>query len=53
MPPVTSRGIALVEHGAIDTARLISHRFSLEQAGEAFDLVASLQDGVCKALIDI
>lgn len=53
MPPVASRAIALVECGAVDVGRLISHRFPLERAGEAFDLVASLQDGVCKALIEI
>ncbi len=50
---VYPRAIALVERGLVDIRRLITHRFPLERAGEAFDLVSSLRDGVVKVLIEI
>jgi L-iditol 2-dehydrogenase len=53
MKSVHSRAIALVERGVVDLRTLVTHRFPLERAGEAFDLAASLQDGVCKAMIEI
>jgi threonine dehydrogenase-like Zn-dependent dehydrogenase len=37
----------------VDLRSLVTHRFPLERTGEAFDLMASLQDGVCKPMIDI
>lgn len=52
MKQVYPRAIALVERGLVDVRTLVTHRFSLEQATEAFDLVASLKDGVCKAMIE-
>ena len=33
------QAIGLIESGAIDTARLVTHRFSLEQYGEAVDMI--------------
>jgi L-iditol 2-dehydrogenase len=53
MKSVHSRAIALVERGVVDLRTPVTHRFPLERAGEAFDLAASLQDGVCKAMIEI
>jgi len=53
MKHVYPRAIALVERGRVDVRRLITHRFPLERAAEAFELVASLQDGVVKAMIEI
>ena len=47
------RAIALVRDGQIDVKRLVTHRFSLEQAAEAYQLVASYQDGVIKAIIQV
>jgi L-iditol 2-dehydrogenase len=46
------RAIQLVENGIIDLQSLITHRFSLEQGGDAFELVSSLKDGVVKAMIE-
>ncbi len=39
--------------GALNVDALVTHRFPLERAGEAFDLVASYGDGVVKAMIDM
>jgi threonine dehydrogenase-like Zn-dependent dehydrogenase len=50
---VYPRAIALVERGLVDVRALVTHRFPLERAGEAFDLVASLRDGVVKAIVEI
>lgn len=53
MKHVYPRAIALVERGLIDVRTLITHRFPLERAAEAFELVASLQEGVVKAMIEV
>ena len=45
--------IERVASGAIDVDPLVTHRFPLEQAQAAFDLVASYRDGVVKAIIDV
>jgi len=47
------RAIAPVERGMVDVHRLITHRFPLEQAAEVFEPVASLRDGVVKAMIEV
>ncbi|MCJ7737352.1 MAG: alcohol dehydrogenase catalytic domain-containing protein [Anaerolineae bacterium] len=47
------RAIQLVEKGIVDLQSLVTHRFPLERAGEAFELVSSLKDGVVKAMIEI
>jgi L-iditol 2-dehydrogenase len=39
--------------GSLNVDALVTHRFPLERAGEAFDLVAAYGDGVIKAMIDI
>jgi len=43
----------LVESGGIDAGFMITHRFALDQAKEAFELVAEYRDGVMKAMIEI
>jgi L-iditol 2-dehydrogenase len=53
MKHVYPRAMALVERGVVDVRTLVTHRFPLERAAEAFDLVASLQDGVVKAMIEV
>jgi L-iditol 2-dehydrogenase len=53
MKHVYPRAIALVERGVIDVRTPVTHRFPLERAAEAFELVASLQDGVVKAMIEV
>jgi len=53
MKAVYPRAMALVEAGFIDLKAVITHRFPLEAAAQAFDLVAALQDGVCKAMIEL
>ena len=50
---VYPRAIALVERGVVDLKQFLTHRFPLGRAGEAFELVASLSDGVIKAIIDL
>lgn len=45
--------IALIESGHIDVASLITHRFALEEAPKAFELVAAYADGVLKASVDM
>ncbi|MHB0877509.1 MAG: NAD(P)-dependent alcohol dehydrogenase [Anaerolineae bacterium] len=47
------RAIALTAAGMVDVRGLVTHRFPLEQANEAFDLVAHLGDGVIKAMIEL
>ena len=53
MKAVYPEAIELVTTGRVNARALITHRFPLDRAVEAFDLVASLSDGVCKALIEI
>ena len=43
----------LIEQGKVDVASLITHRFSLEESKEAFDMVADYRDGVVKAMITV
>lgn len=50
---VYGRAVALLRRNVVDVRRLITHRFPLERAAEAFALVASLQDGVVKAMVEI
>ena len=45
------RAIALAAAGKVDLRGLITHRFPLERAQEAFELVAAQAEGVIKALI--
>lgn len=49
----TAEAMDLVASGRIDVDFMITHRFKLDQAKEAFDLVAEYQDGVVKALIEL
>jgi L-iditol 2-dehydrogenase len=50
---VYPRAIALVEAGIVDLRSLLTHRFPLERAAEAFELVATVGDGVVKAMVDL
>jgi len=47
------RAIQLAETGRVDLTELVTHRFSLEQAPEAFALSAAYADGVIKAVVAI
>ena len=47
------RAIAMVRDGLLDVQRVVTHRFPLEKAAEAYDLVASYKDGVVKAIIKV
>jgi L-iditol 2-dehydrogenase len=49
---VYPRATALVEQGLVDVRKPITHRFPLERTAEAYELVASVQDGVVKAMIE-
>jgi L-iditol 2-dehydrogenase len=46
------RAIRLLERGTVDLNRLISHRFPLKRAPEAFALNAAYQDNVMKVIIE-
>ncbi|MBN2449209.1 MAG: alcohol dehydrogenase catalytic domain-containing protein [Lentisphaeria bacterium] len=45
--------IDMVVSGAVDPSFMITHRFPLEKAREAFDLVDAYGDGVLKAMVDV
>ncbi|HHX63572.1 MAG TPA: alcohol dehydrogenase catalytic domain-containing protein [Chloroflexi bacterium] len=45
------RAIELVRRGMVDLAPLITHRFPLERAAEAFEMVGRYEDGVIKAAV--
>jgi len=45
------RLMAMVERGRVDTARLVTHRFSLDDIEAAYDLFAHQRDGVLKVAI--
>jgi L-iditol 2-dehydrogenase len=47
------RAIAMVRDGLLDVQSLVTHRFPLEKAAEAYKLVASYKDGVVKAIITV
>ncbi|MHC4573641.1 MAG: alcohol dehydrogenase catalytic domain-containing protein [Planctomycetota bacterium] len=49
----TQAAIDLVARGKVIVDFMATHRFRLEQAQEAFDMVAGYRDGVVKALIEL
>jgi L-iditol 2-dehydrogenase len=50
---VYPRAMSLVERGIVDLKQFLTHRFPLERAGDAFELVSTFSDGVVKAMIDL
>ena len=52
MKHIHRRAIDLILEGRVDLAALVSHRFPLAQAAEAFRLNAAYEDGVVKVVID-
>ncbi len=49
----TRQAVELIESGRIDPSFMATHRFPLDRAAEAFDLVSAYRDGVIKAIITI
>jgi L-iditol 2-dehydrogenase len=47
------KAIDFIAEGKVNVDFMITHRFSLEQTKEAFDLVAGYRDGVIKAMITL
>ena len=45
------RLMELVRHGRMDLTPLLTHRFPLEQIGEAYELFANRRDGVLKVVV--
>lgn len=45
--------IDLIKEGRIKPDFMITHRFSLDRAGDAFELLADYRDGIIKAMVDI
>jgi L-iditol 2-dehydrogenase len=53
MKHVYPRALALVLAGVVDVSDLVSHRFPLEAAPEAFALNASYPPGLHKVVIEV
>lgn len=53
MKNVYPRAIKLAESGLIDPESIVTHKFPLERAKEAFETVRGRRDGVLKAVIEI
>ena len=53
MKHVYPRAIRLVENGAVNLTSLISHRFPLDQAPQAFAMNDAYADDVVKVIIDV
>lgn len=49
----TQKAIDLIDQGKINTDAMVTHRFSLEETQQAFELVSNYRDGVMKAIISI
>jgi len=49
----TQKAVDLIAQGKVNVDFMITHRFSLEQTKDAFDLVGGYQDGVIKAIISL
>jgi L-iditol 2-dehydrogenase len=49
----TQKAIELVATRAVVLDPMITHRFSLDQTGTAFDIVAGYKDGIMKAMIAV
>jgi len=49
----TQAAIDLLASGKVNADFMVTHRFGLEQAQEAFELVAEYRDGVVKAMIEM
>ncbi len=49
----TQKAIDLQEHQQIKMEAMVTHHFPLEETNQAFDLVASRQDGVMKTMISL
>jgi L-iditol 2-dehydrogenase len=45
--------ISLINEGKLKPDFMITHRFSLDQAGKAFELLADYRDGIIKAIVDM
>jgi L-iditol 2-dehydrogenase len=45
--------IDLINEGKLKPNFMITHRFSLDEAGKSFELLADYSDGIIKAMIDI
>ena len=52
MKHIHRRAIGLILEGRVDLSALVSHRFPLSRAADAFRMNAAYEDGVVKAVID-
>lgn len=51
MGDVYPRAIRMTQSGRVDTRKLVTHRFALDDAAAAFDLQAERADGVIKCVV--
>lgn len=49
----TQKAIDLIDQRKINIDPMATHRFSMEETGQAFELVANYRDGVMKAIVTI
>jgi L-iditol 2-dehydrogenase len=52
MKHIHRRAIGLILDGRVNLSSLVSHRFPLSRAADAFRMNAAYEDGVVKAVID-
>ena len=48
-----NRAVELVQRGAVDLKPMLTHRFPLERAAEAMEMVERKGDGVIKAVVEV
>lgn len=53
MKHTMTRALCLVEQGLVDVLGLVSHRFPLDRAAEAFRLNVRYQDNVTKVIVEV
>jgi len=47
------RALDMIAGKKIDMGAMVTHRFTLDQAQEAFELVADYRDNVVKAMVNV
>jgi threonine dehydrogenase-like Zn-dependent dehydrogenase len=47
------RALDMIAAGKVNVDALVTHNFTIDQAQEAFELVADYRDGVVKAMINL
>jgi L-iditol 2-dehydrogenase len=51
--PILDPVIELIRAGSLKPDFMVTHRFSLDQAAKAFELLANYRDGIIKAIVEV